>query len=149
MIVAHRAYVQHGHDADWLSAQLAPLRTQIKALLEQCASGQHARTVRFAAGLLGEYQALWTFCDIASELPIDATNNAAERAVRHAVLMRKIQGGTQSQRGSRWIERIQSVRESCRLQQRPVLAWLTDAATAAHHGLPIPTLLPAAAAQSP
>ncbi len=149
VIAAHRAYLQHGHDADWLSAQLAPLRTQIKALLKQCASGQHARTARFAAGLLGEYQALWTFCDIASELPIDATNNAAERAVRHAVLMRKIQGGTQSQRGSRWIERIQSVRESCRLQQRPVLAWLTDAATAAHHGLPIPTLLPAAAAQSP
>lgn len=149
VIAAHRAYLQDDHDADWLSAQLAPLRAQIRVLLEQCATGQHTRTARFAAGLLAEYEALWTFCDIASELQIDATNNAAERAVRHAVLMRKIQGGTQSQRGSRWIERIQSVRESCRLQQRPVLAWLTDAATAAHHGLPIPTLLPAAAAQSP
>jgi len=73
------------------------------------------------------------------------TNNAAERAVRHAVLMRKLQGATQSERGSRWIERIQSVRETCRLQHRPVLDWLTQAATAAHHCIATPTLLPAAA----
>ncbi|MGH2842498.1 MAG: hypothetical protein ACRDKL_02780 [Solirubrobacteraceae bacterium] len=58
--------------------------------------------------------------------------------------MRKIQGGTQSDRGSRWIERIQTVRETCRLQRRPVLDWLITAATAAHHGTPAPTLVPAA-----
>jgi len=145
VISAHRAYLQDGHEADWLSSELAPLRTKIRALLEQCAAGKHARTARFAAGLLEEYEALWTFCDVASLLDIDPSNNAAERAVRHAVLMRKIQGGTQSERGNRWIERIQSVRETCRLQQRPVLAWLTHAATAAHHGRPVPTLLPAAA----
>jgi transposase len=113
-------------------------------LLEQCARGTHIRTGNFAAGLLEEYEALWTFCDV-PDLSISPTNNAAERAVRHAVLMRRLQGGTQSDHGSRWIERIQSVRETCRLQDRPVLLWLTQAATAAHHGLPIPTLLPAAA----
>ena len=59
--------------------------------------------------------------------------------------MRKLQGGTQSDRGSRWIERIQSVRETCRLQDRPALDWLIAAATAAHHGSPVPALLPAAA----
>jgi transposase len=149
VIAVHRDYLENGSDADWLAAELAPLRTQIQALLEQCAAGQHARTANFAAGLLDEYEALWTFCDVASELEIDPTNNAAERAVRHAVLMRKIQGGTQSGRGSRWIERIESVRETCRLQDRPVLAWLTHAASAAHHGQAIPSLLPAAAAQSP
>jgi transposase len=116
--------------------------------LEPCAAGRHARTARFAAGLLEEYEALWTFCDVPGA-QIDPTNNVAERAVRHAVLMRKVQGGTQSHRGSRWIERIQSVRETCRLQERPVLAWLVDAATAAHHGRSVPTLLPVAAAQGP
>ena len=45
--------------------------------------------------------------------------------------MRTIQGATQSEHGNRWIERIQSVRETCRLQRRPVLDWLTQAATAA------------------
>ncbi len=146
VIAAHRLFLAEGRDADWLAEQLAPLRAQIRALLEQCAAGRHARTANFAAGLLAEYEALWTFADV-PQAEIDPTNNAAERAVRHAVLMRKIQGGTQSQRGSRWIERIQSVRETCRLQNRPVLAWLTRAATAAHHGLPAPTLLPAG--QSP
>jgi len=63
--------------------------------------------------------------------------------------MQKIQGGTQSERGSRWIERIQSVRETCRLQRRPTLDWLTLAATAAHHDQPIPSLLPTAAAHGP
>lgn len=142
VIAAHREYLADEHDADWLAARLKPLREQIRGLLEQCAAGRHARTARFATGLLDEYDALWTFCDVASELDIDPTNNVAERAVRHAVLMRRIQGGTQSDRGSRWIERIQSVRETCRLQERPVLAWLTEAADAAHRGLPAPTLAP-------
>jgi len=144
VIAAHRAYLTDGHDPEWLAAQLEPLREQIRALLDQCAAGRHTRTANLAAGLLDEYEALWTFADV-PELAIDPTNNAAERAVRHAVLMRKLQGGTQSDRGSRWIERVQSVRETCRLQQRPVLAWLVDAAAAAHHRLPAPSLLPAAA----
>ncbi len=148
VIAAHRTFLTDGHTPDWLSAELKPLREQIRVLLEQCAAGRHARTARFAAGLLEEYEALWTFCDV-PDLAIDPTNNAAELAVRHAVLMRKLQGGTQSDRGSRWVERIQSVRETCRLQGRPVLAWLTHAATAAHHGTPVPTLLPAPAAQGP
>ena len=148
VIAIHRVYLAEDRDPDWLAAQLAPLRAQIRVLLEQCAAGHHARTANFAAGLLDEYEALWTFADVAGA-EINPTNNAAERAVRHAVLMRKIQGGTQSDRGSRWIERIQSVRETCRLQKRPVLQWLTQAATAAHHGLPLPTLVPAAAAQGP
>jgi transposase len=148
VIAAHRAFLTDGHAPDWLSAELQPLRAQIQELLGQCAAGRHARTARFAAGLLDEYEALWTFCDV-PDLQIDPTNNAAERAVRHAVLMRKLQGGTQSERGSRWVERIQSVRETCRLQNRPVLAWLTQAATAAHHGRAVPTLLPVAAAQGP
>ena len=123
--------------------QLAPLRVQIRTLLEQCAAGRHERTANFAAGLLEEYEALRTFCDV-PDLGIDPTNNAAERAMRHPVLMRKLQGGTQSDRGSRWIERIQSVRETSRLQGRPLLDSLTDVTTAAHHG----TTSPLAAARA-
>jgi transposase len=146
VISVHRVYLQDDHDPAWLTGELAPLREKIKTLLEQCATGRHERTANFAAGLLAEYDALWTFADV-PDLQIDPTNNAAERAVRHAVLMRRIQGGTQSDQGNRWIERIQSARETCRLQKRSILEWLTHAATAAHHGLPAPTLLPAA--QSP
>jgi transposase len=141
VIAVHREFLTDGHDADWLSDELGPLRAQIRVLLEQCAAGRHTKTANFASGLLEEYEALWTFCDV-PDLEIDPTNNAAERAVRHAVLMRKLQGGTQSDRGSRWIERIQSVRETCRLQHRPPLAYLIDAATAGRDRLPAPSLVP-------
>ena len=143
-IAVHREYLQHDHNPEWLADQLAPLREQIHTLLEQCASGRHQRTANFAAGLLGEYDALWTFADV-PDAHISPDNNAAERAMRHPVLMRALQGGTQSDRGNRWVERIQSVRETCRLQERPTLGWLIDAATAAHHAQPIPTLQPATA----
>jgi transposase len=52
------------------------------------------------------------------------------------VIMRKVQGGTQSEQGNRWIERILSVNETCRLQGRAVLDYLLEAADAAHHRQP-------------
>lgn len=58
--------------------------------------------------------------------------------MRHPMLMRRLQGAPQSERGSRWVERIQSIRETCRLQERSVLQWLIDAVTAAYHGRPSP-----------
>ncbi len=72
----------------------------------------------------------------------DKTNNAAERALRHAVIMHKVQLGTQSDQGSRWVERILSVRETLRLQDRPLLDYLIRAASAGHHGQPAPSPLP-------
>jgi transposase len=56
--------------------------------------------------------------------------------------MRKVQLGTQSEHGNRWVERILSIRETMRLQDRPVLDYLIQAATAAHHGRAVPSPLP-------
>jgi len=139
VIGCHREYLEHGHELSWLEAQLGPLRENIQALLEQGVRGRHLKTRRFCAGLLEEYDALWTFCEVPG---ISPTNNAAERALRHAVILRKIQLGTQSQKGNRWIERICTARETCMLQRRSVLGYLIDAATAAHHRQPIPSLVP-------
>lgn len=134
----HHAHLEHEHDLDWLREQLAPLRTTIKELLEKGARGHDQKTANYCAGLLEEYDALWTFCDV-SDLQIPMDNNAAERALRHAVILRRVQGGTQSDHGSRWIERILSIRETMRLQDRPVLDYLIAAATAARHGQPAPS----------
>jgi transposase len=122
-----------------LREQLAPLRDRFRALLERGAAGSHAKTRRFCAGILEEYDALWTFCDVPG---IDPTNNDAERAMRHPVILRKISGGTQSQRGNRWTERILSVTETCRRQRRSLRQYLLDAITANLHQQPIPTLVP-------
>jgi len=72
---------------------------------------------------------------------VEPTNNAAERAVRPAVLWRKGCYGTDSQEGSRFVERILTVTTTCRQQQRSVLPFLTDAVRAHWAGLPAPILM--------
>ena len=62
--------------------------------------------------------------------------------MRGPVIARRVSGGTQSQRGNRWIERIFSVIETCRRQRRSPHAYLLAAITANLHGRPIPTLVP-------
>ena len=138
MIAVHRHHLEEGHDIAWLKRALTPLRSEIQGLLEQGERGRHARTARFCSGLLDEYDALWTFCDV-KDLQIPLTNNAGERALRHAVIMRKVQLGTQSEEGNRWVERILSIRETMRLQDRSVLDYLIQAATASHHRRPVPS----------
>ena len=122
-----------------LRDQLAPLRERFRGLLDQGTRGRHPKTARFCAGLLEEYPALWTF----SEVPgITPTNNDAERAMRGPVILRRISGGTQSERGNRWIERILSTLETCRRQGRSASQYLHDAIDASLNSRPIPTLVP-------
>jgi transposase len=56
---------------------------------------------------------------------IEPTNNHAERALRHGVIYRKLSGGTDSEAGSRFVERILSVVATCRQQDVNVLDYLT------------------------
>jgi len=142
VIDLYHAYREHDHDLTWLREQLAPLREQIQTLLEKGTRGHDQKTANYCAGLLEEQDALWTFCDV-EDLHIPMDNNAAERALRHAVILRRVQGGTQSDHGSRWVERILSIRETMRLQDRPVLDYLIQAATAIRHGQPAPSPLAA------
>ena len=70
----------------------------------------------FARTLEREMGALWTFV---VEEGVEPTNNRAERALRFAVLWRKMMQGTYNEKGDRWVERILSVRETCRLRGLP------------------------------
>jgi transposase len=135
-VLRHRAYLRD-HRA-WLKAGL----TRTATASASCSSTAPAagtprpegvRSARFCTNLLNEYVTLWTFCEVPG---IDPTNNAAERALRYGVILRNVSLGTQSD-ASRWIERICSVRETCRLQRRSVLAYLVDLTAAAQqHRLP-------------
>jgi transposase len=122
-----------------LREQLQPLRNTFQELLERGTRSKHAKTARFCAGLLEEHPALWTFADVPGLSP---TNNDAERAMRGPVILRRISGGTQSERGNRWIERILSTLETCRRQGRSASEYLHDAIDASLHSRPIPTLVP-------
>ena len=65
---------------------------------------------------------------------VEPTNNRAERALRFAVLWRKMMQGTSNAKGDRWGERILSVRETCRLRGRPTFPALVDAVTCYFNG---------------
>jgi transposase len=78
---------------------------------------------------------------------VEPTNHAAERAERHAVIWRRISGGTDSAVGSRFVERVLTVVASCRQQGRNVLDHLRSCFEAARSGHAIPSLLPVAQAE--
>jgi transposase len=71
------------------------------------------------------------------------TNSSAERALRHAVIWRRSSHGTQSDHGSRFVERILTVVETGRQQQHPDFDFLREALIAYRAGQPAPSLLPA------
>jgi transposase len=85
----------------------------------------------FARTLEKEMGALWTFV---VEEGVEPTNNRAERALRFAVLWRKMMQGTYNARGDRGVERILSLRETCRLRGIPTFPILVDAVTCSFNG---------------
>lgn len=68
----------------------------------------------FARLILAEIDCLWVFME---EEGVEPTNNRAERAIRLGVMHRKRSLGTQSEKGDRWVERILSLRQTCRIRK--------------------------------
>ena len=116
-----------------------PVRRQILALLEEGEGLSCAKVSGMCREMLKLKAALFTFIDVER---VDPTNNAAERAIRFAVLMRKGCFGSDSAKGSRFIERFLTARQTLRTQKRDLYGFLKDACAAALHGTPIPSLLP-------
>jgi transposase len=115
------------------------LRPNARRVLEEGTRCGAAKTARVCAKILEKEEWLWTFV---FERAVEPTNNAAERALRHAVLWRKCSHGTQSEVGSAWVGRILSVVATCRQQGKNVWHYLTACAKAAARGEPAPSLLP-------
>ncbi len=90
------------------------LMTRVRSLEEACAA-KVARTVLEASG---------------------GSDPLAEftRALRFAVLWRKLMQGTYNAKGDRWVERILSLRETCRLRGIPTFPVLVEAVTCSFTG---------------
>src|SRR3989337_158569 len=82
-----------------------------------------AKAQAFCRDLLALWPALWTFVTIEG---VEPTNNAAERALRPAVLWRKGCFGAQSDAGNLFVARILTASATCRQQERPLLTILTE-----------------------
>jgi transposase len=127
-------------DLKRLRADISPHRQAFHDLLAKGARCRDPKTRRFCQGLLAHETALWTFTRTPG---VPATNNASERALRHAVHWRRTSYGTQTDTGDRIVERLLTLRETCRLQGRRLHEYLTTAITANLHGHPIPPVLAA------
>lgn len=98
-----------------------------------------AKTVRTCRQILKVEAALWTFVVHPN---VEPTNNAAERALRPAVIWRRLSFGSKSKAGSEFVARMLTVTTSLKAQNRSVLDFLTQACRAARFGHEPPSLLP-------
>lgn len=119
--------------------QMAPIRSMITEVLELGTACDHPKTANTCREVLDLGPALWTFVRVEG---VEPTNNAAERAIRPAVMWRKTSFGTDSEAGARFVERILTVTATCRQQGRNPLEFVHQAVIAAFANRPAPSLLP-------
>ncbi len=101
------------------------------------AARRDTQLVRFCENLLKVEEGLWTFARVEGMEP---TNNFMERLMRLAVLWRKKSFGCDSESGCRFVERILTAVQTCRLQKRSSLEYLNQAVEAARQRKPAPKL---------
>ena len=118
---------------------MPPIRQGVERLLNAGHTCGVPKTAGMCREILRLRQALWTFV---RHPEVEPTNNAAEWAIRPAVLWRKGRFGTQRADGSRLVEAMMTVVTTLTPPHRPVLAYLTATCEAARRGEPAPSLLP-------
>jgi transposase len=130
---------QHTRQRKELRRRIRLLRRKLKPILRKHAgkAPRYKYTRGMAKNLLKVWPALWTFTD---HRGVEPTNNHAERALRGAVIYRKLSLGSQSEDGELRIARLLSAHTTCRLQHRSLHEYLADLLTATARGDPAPLL---------
>jgi len=123
-----------------LRRRLVPIRLDLHRLLRRHVNNPASPARKIAKDLREYGAALWTFARVEG---IEPTNNLAERALRKAVLWRKNSYGAASRDGSLYAERMLTVCESLRAQERSILDFLVASIRATLSRGHLPTLLPA------
>jgi len=104
--------------------RMSPIRAQVESLLLRGIFSGNARLNGMCEELYRGRANLWTFVDTEG---VEPTNNDAERALRHAVIWRKLSFGTQSAAGSRFVETMLTIIETCRQQKKNAFASIVQA----------------------
>jgi hypothetical protein len=118
---------------------MVPVRRRVTELLDEGSNYRSGKTRGTCRQIRALEETLWTFVRVRG---VEPTNNVAERALRRAVLWRRKSFGTQSEVGSRFVERILTVVTTLRQQGRDVLDYLTAACASATHNEVSICLLP-------
>jgi len=118
---------------------MSHVQAEIEATLQQGMACGESKTANTCRTILKIKVALWTFVHAKD---VEPTNNLAERTIRSYVIWRKTSFGTQSKRGSLYMERVMTTVGSCKLQGRNILAFISDAVRAHIAQTVAPSLLP-------
>jgi transposase len=123
-----------------LRQRARPHERRIETLLVKASRCRQAKTAGQAREMLKLKHAFWTFIE---EEGVEPTNNAAERALRAAVLWRKRAFGSHSVAGARFAERILTCAATLRSQKRNVIDFITTCVESHWRGSERPSLLAA------
>jgi transposase len=121
-----------------LAALIEPLQRRLGKTLVEGGLGTDARVAKFCENILMLESALWTFV---THEGVEPTNNYMERLLRRAVLWRRRSFGCNSEVGCRFVERILTVVQTCRLHGKNTLEYLCNAVQNSRAGLSCPRLL--------
>lgn len=127
-------------DRQTLKQCLRPLKKQMREVLIQGIELQMKKVSIFCENLLALEPALWNF---AYHEGLEPTNNHAERVLRRGVLWRHRSFGANSERGCRYVERMLTVVQTCRLQKRRIYDFLVRSIEARRCGTVPPSLVAA------
>ena len=133
-----KAFREGTIDRDGLQQAMIPVQAAIRTQLETGLTSSWHRISGMSAELLAHWPALWTFVTTEG---VEPTNNAAERALRPAVLWRKSCFGTRSDAGSRFVERVLTVSTTCGQQQQELFPFLVQVLETHWAGQPPPSLV--------
>lgn len=114
-------------------------RQKFKRMLERGQDANFNKAGALCRQLLKYYPALWTFT---RKEGVDTTNNIAERNLRKGVLWRKGSFGSDSESGSRFVERMLTVAETLKVQKRNVIDFIHQSIVTFKTGETQPSLVP-------
>lgn len=125
-------------DRAQLCSRSLPVQKQFFALAEANLDNADRQVQNLAIALFVNADKLFTFLELDG---VEPTNNSAERALRTGVQWRKICFGNRSAAGESAAARLLTVSQTCRIQQRNSLCYLSEAISRYRKALPVASLL--------
>ncbi len=110
---------------------------QFRAACEQARGSSHEKTHALAVEFLNDWEAIFR---VLAHPHLPLTNNEAERALRHWVILRRISYGTRSTQGSRAFALLASIIDTCRKRNASPWRYLAEVINRARRGEQVPML---------
>ena len=109
----------------------------LKSLCQKMRDSKHKKTAALGIEMLKDWDVFMNVLDYPC-WPL--TNNEAERALRHWVILRRISYGTRSEQGSRALALFASIIGTCRLRRFSPLEFIRDVVSARRSGHDVPLM---------